>query len=551
MTTAFRSPIFELSDSYITQAALLSPIAATFLGIPGREGELDDFSLPGLEKSADLVRRTLAQLSRLIPQDEIDRIAQTVMQERLESELALHESQEAQILWGVISSPISAIRQVFELMPHESESEINNITARFQAVAASHRSWLGTIEELATEGKITSRRQTLAVAEQLDAFAEGAYSGLALQIDPAGKYPELHAAGLAADNSAGETSAWLKNKYLPLSNPIDAVGGDRYALWARHFTGADLDLRATYEWGIADLAEINARMWRVAEKIKPGAQSLREVADFLDQDPQYRIKGVAQLLERLQDFTAAATSKMDGPLFEIDERIKRCDVRVAPAGSASAPYYQAPSEDLSRAGTTWIPTLGKEEFTWWHLASTWYHEAIPGHHLQCATVIIEKDRLSRFQRTEAWTSGYGEGWALYAERLMDELGAFEDPGEEMGYLSGQALRAARIVVDIGMHLGYKNEKGELWDAKLAQALLMNNALLDHDHAKSEIDRYLGWPGQAISYKVGERVWLKVRESAKERLGDKFSLKKFHSFALKIGPMGLDRFEVEISLWDGN
>jgi uncharacterized protein (DUF885 family) len=550
MTITHQSPIFELSDQYISDSASLSPIGATFLGIKGFEDQLDDFSLAASEKSADLVRRTLQKLTILQPLDEIDRIAKAVMEERLTSGLVLHESREQQILWGVISSPVTYIRQVFEMMSHETDEDIQHITARLNAVAAAHESWLSCVDDLAKIGKITSRRQTLAVAEQLDAFASGAYSGIAKEIDPTGKYPELQAAGAAADKSAAQTSQWLKKEYAPKSNPNDAVGEERYSAWARHFTGAVLDLRATYEWGLEDLARINERMWKVAAKIKPDAKSLREVADYLDADPTYLIYGTDALLEKLKNFTQEAVQKMDGVHFDINDRIKFCDARIAPEGSASAPYYMPPSEDLSRPGTTWYPALGKNEFTWWHLASTWYHEAVPGHHLQCATVIIEQDRLSRFQRTEAWTSGYGEGWALYAERLMDELGAFGDPGLEMGYLSGQALRAARVVVDIGMHLGFTDYNGQVWNAESAHEVLMNRALLDDAHAKSEVDRYLGWPGQAISYKVGERVWLKAREDAKQRLGSNFSLKKFHSFALKLGPMGLDPFEVEISNWDG-
>jgi uncharacterized protein (DUF885 family) len=194
--------------------------------------------------------------------------------------------------------------------------------------------------------------------------------------------------------------------------------------------------------------------------------------------------------------------------------------------------------------------MGKDVFSWWHIASTWYHEAVPGHHLQCATAILESDRLTRFQRTDAWISGYGEGWALYAERLMDELGAFDEPGIEMGYLSGQALRAARIVVDIGMHLGYTDENGNVWNAESAYETLVNKALMEEDFARSEIDRYLGWPGQAISYKVGEKIWMQSREDAKARLGAAFELKKFHSYALKLGPMGLDPFAAEMQRWDG-
>lgn len=551
MDSSSRSPIFELSDRYIADLAILSPVSATFLGISGYDDKLDDFSLAGTEKTADLIRRTLQELVMMEPKDEIDRIAKAVMEERLNSGLALHDSREEQISWNVLSSPISKIRQVFEFMSHETEEDVKNITARLNAVAGAHESWLSCMDDLAKVGKITSGRQTIAVAKQLRTFAEGAYSGIAKGIDPTEKYPELHLAGASADNSALKTSEWLLREYLPKSDLSDVVGEARYSAWARHFTGAKLDLRATYEWGLQDLAQINERMWRVAAKIKPGAKTLREVADHLDADPKYLIQGTEALLEKLRSFTQSAVAQMDGIHFDIDERIKFCDVRLAPEGSASAPYYQSPSEDLSRPGTTWFPTLGKNEFSWWHLATTWYHESVPGHHLQEATVIIEQDRLSRFQRTKAWTSGYGEGWALYAERLMDELGAFEDPGLEMGYLSGQALRAARVVVDIGMHLGYTDYNGEVWNAESAYEVLMNRALLDDAHSRSEVDRYLGWPGQAISYKVGERVWVRAREDAKKRLGTNFSLKRFHSFALKLGPMGLDPFEVEMALWDGN
>ena len=121
----------------------------------------------------------------------------------------------------------------------------------------------------------------------------------------------------------------------------------------------------------------------------------------------------------------------------------------------------------------------------------------------------------------------------------------------MGYLSAQALRAARIVVDIGMHLGYTDLNGNVWNAESSRKLLNEQALLDEDHSRSETDRYLGWPGQAISYKVGERVWMAARDDAQRRFGVNFNMKKFHSYALKIGPMGLDPFAAEMAAWDGN
>ncbi len=545
-----RSKIFELSDIYIDQAAAMSPSACTYLGKDLDQDKLDDLSIAGMAKVAELTREVLKKLQALTPIDEIDRIAKDVMNERLSSRLELHDSQEEHVLWNVLTSPPSDIRSIFELMSRESDKDFANIAARLLAVENAHKQWISTIAEVAKNGKTTAQRQVLGVIAQLESYANGGYSQMCKNFDPDFKYPAIHTAAKSAEISSAQTAQYLKNEYLPIANPNDAFGAERYAVWARYFTGAKLDLRATYEWGMADLKAINERMWAIAEQIKPGAKTLREVADFLDHDPKYVIKGEGNVVKYLQDFTDAAIKQMDGEFFEIDDRIKICEARLAPEGSASAPYYNGPSEDLSRPGTTWIPMLGKDEVSSWHLVSTWYHEAVPGHHLQIGTVAIEKERLSRFQRTAATISGYSEGWALYAERFMNELGAFDEPGIEMGYLSAQALRAARIIVDIGMHLGYTDFDGNVWNAESSRKLLNEQALLDADHSRSETDRYLGWPGQAISYKVGERVWMKSREDAKIRLGATFDVKKFHTYALKIGPMGLDNFADEMKNWDG-
>jgi uncharacterized protein (DUF885 family) len=548
--TTHRSPIFALSDTYVEKSARLSPMASTYLGITDLNDQLDDLSIAGRAVEADLTRATLAELNTLEPIDEIDRVAKSVMQERLTSSLQLHDSFESHISFNVLTSPPADIRQVFEMMPKESDADFDNIAKRLLAVDKAHLSWISTIDTLAKKGKTVAQRQIDGIAKQLESYADGGYAAMAKSFDPDGKYPAIHEAAKAAAASSAETAKYLRGTYMALATPNDAVGAERYAVWARYYTGADLDLRATYEWGLADLAQITERMWKVAAKIKPDAKTLREVADYLDNAPEYKIHGKEAIIKKLLDFTQAAVTQLDGTHFDIDDRMKFCDARIAPEGSASAPYYMSPSEDMSRPGTTWLPLLGKDEVSWWHLASTWYHEAVPGHHLQVATSVLERDRLSRFQRFGAWISGYGEGWALYAERFMDDLGAFDEPGIEMGFLSAQALRATRIVIDIGMHLGYTDENGRVWDAVSGREALMNKALLDEHHATSETDRYLGWPGQAISYKVGEREWIAARENAKKRLGSEFSLKRFHAHALKIGPMGLDTFGQELALWDG-
>jgi len=548
--TTHRSEIFAISDEYIDTLGQMSPMNATALGIPGFDHLLDDFSVAAETKAADYRRDVLGRVKAMNPIDDIDRIAKEVLIERIEASLKLFDSKESFITYGPIANPVSGIRSIFTLMNTEGDEAIANITSRLNAIEASLESWKSAIEDMHSIGKGTARRQVLGVADQLHVHGSGGYAEMAKSIDAEGKYPALHEAAQNAQAACLAMAAWMKDVHAPRSLDVDGVGAERYAPWARYFTGADLDLRATYEWAVEDLNQINARMHKAAEKLGLAGKSLKEVADYCEEAELHRIDGEENLLAKLKEFTQQAIERLDGVYFDIDPRIKFCDARIAPEGSAAAPYYMPPSEDLSRPGTTWYPTLGHTRFNFWHIASTWYHEAVPGHHLQCATATIEKDRLTRFQRTEAWISGYGEGWALYAERFMDELGAFEDPAFELGFLSGQALRAARILVDIGMHCGYEDFDGNVWNAKSALDLLINRALLPEDFALSEVDRYLGWPGQAISYKVGERVWVRTREDAKKRLGDKFDIKAWHNYALKIGPMGLDPFEREMSTYQG-
>lgn len=372
----------------------------------------------------------------------------------------------------------------------------------------------------------------------------------------------LTAAADDADAACAELAQWLSSTLAPLANEEDRCGIDRYRRWFRYWNGADLDVEDLYAWGWQELRRINDRMWVLARQLAPDAITLAQVVAVLDADEERTIIGTDALLERLESFTKDTVESMDGVHFDIDARIRQCDVRLAPEGAAAAPYYIGPSEDLTRPGTTWFPTRGATRFTWWRYVSMWYHEAVPGHHLQVATALLQAERLSRFHRLDGMTSGYGEGWALYAERLMDELHGYADPGDEMGFLAAQALRAVRIVVDLGLHVGVAAPddlgvlgelgdcSGKLWNAEMAVALLEEWAIQPNDFATSEVERYLSIPAQATSYKVGERVWLEVREAARERFGVQFDLKRFHAHSLELGPMGLDPFRTEMANWDG-
>jgi uncharacterized protein (DUF885 family) len=286
-----------------------------------------------------------------------------------------------------------------------------------------------------------------------------------------------------------------------------------------------------------------------ATRVLPGA-SVREAMRHLDAHGE-AVDGVEPVRLRLQSMIDGAIDDLDGTHFDLAAPVRLLEARIAPAGSAAAPYYSRPAQDFSRPGRTWLPTLGMTRFPLWKLVSTWYHEGVPGHHLQFAQWAMLSGRLSRWQTGVGSVSATSEGWALYAERLMDELGYLTDPGARLGYLEAQIRRAMRVVIDIGMHLRLTIPAaaplgaGETWTPELAAEFFVAHAARDDAFVASEIVRYLGMPGQAISYKVGERAWLAGRETARAARGADFDLKAWHMAALSLGSLGLDDLAVEL------
>jgi uncharacterized protein (DUF885 family) len=221
---------------------------------------------------------------------------------------------------------------------------------------------------------------------------------------------------------------------------------------------------------------------------------------------------------------------------------------IAPSGSGAI-YYTGPSADFSRPGRMWwsVPP-GVEEFGTWREKTTVYHEGVPGHHLQVGIATAMADSLNDWRRLASWSSGYGEGWALYAEELMREFGFLDDPGDWLGMLDGQRLRAARVVFDIGVHLRKPAPEafgGGTWDADKGWELLSQNvAGMPEGFLRFEWARYLGWAGQAPSYKLGQRFWEQLRAracapGAGQPEGDQAArLRDFHNRALRLGSLPL-------------
>jgi uncharacterized protein (DUF885 family) len=319
---------------------------------------------------------------------------------------------------------------------------------------------------------------------------------------------------------------------------------------ARRWTGASLDLAEVYAWGWSQFQELRTEMQAEAQRLLPGALP-QEAMRYLDEHSP-AVEGVEEVRERLQRMMDEAIADLDGAHFDLAEPLKAVEARIAPAGSAAAPYYTRPSLDFSRPGRTWLPTLGHTRFPLWNLISTWYHEGVPGHHLQLAQWVYLSGQLSAYQISVGGVSACSEGWALYAERLMDELGYLQAEGARLGYLDAQLMRAIRVVVDVGMHLGLTVPgdspvgQGQTWTPGLAREFFGAHSGRDGAFLDSEIVRYLGAPGQAISYKLGERAWLAGRDAAMAARGAGFDLKEWHMAALSLGSLGLDDLTDELA-----
>jgi uncharacterized protein (DUF885 family) len=545
----------EVADNYIEEMAALDPVAATSWGVPGHDDRLPDLSPDGYAARAELQRRVRSELAGF-DVSPTERTAADVMEERLQADLDLYEAGDHYRALRVIFSPQDSLRRSFDLMRFETEEDWRIAAARLRAVPESMAGWRATLEEGRSRRLVSARRQVEACAAQCDVWGGRGTGGSSFFDQLIGGYPggangaELGAAARMAAQSFLDFGTWLRQSYLPEAATADAVGRERYGLAARYFSGSDLDLDETYQYGWAELYRIEQRMAAVCHEIRPGA-SLPEAIEHLESDPGHVIEGVEEFQRWNQDLIDTTIASLEGVHFDIPEPIRRCEAMIAPPGGAAAMYYTGPSEDLSRPGRTWYPTLGKTRFPLWREVSICYHEGVPGHHLQVAQVRFLADRLNRFQRLSGFVSGHGEGWALYAERLMGELGYLADPAYELGMLSAQAMRAVRVIVDIGLHLelaipsGERYHPGERWTPELALPFVIERSCFPADFMASEVDRYLGLPGQAISYKVGERVWLDSRDAAKARKGAAFDLKSFHHFALNLGGMGLDQLSREL------
>jgi uncharacterized protein (DUF885 family) len=542
--------ITEISEAYVEDYARLDPVrAARGMGVGGDLHHVTDWSPEGHAARADLFRRTAAALRETAPAGEAERLGKLFLLDDVEGELGLHDAQEAQALVSAIVGPPAALRMSFDLLARDSDEDWERIADRLDGVAATLAGHRRSLVDAADGGVVATRSVVSTVAQQCRTFGAGD-GWFAAYVAPFSGDQALRdrlASGARAAGAAyAELGEWLGTEHLARAAAEPGVGADRYRVWLRASLGEDLDLDATVAWAWAELERLEGEKQEECDRILPGA-GFEAVRDLLSTDPERCIHGVDAYRQWLQDISDDATARLDGHQFDIPGPLLRCDIGIPPEGSAAAAYYTPPSEDLSQPGRTWFPALGRTMFPTWDEVTTAYHEAVPGHHLQLGTTRLAP--LIRAHRV-GFHSAHGEGWALYAERLMDELGFFDTPETRLGFLASQAFRTVRVLVDIGLHTGGAIPAGwpgagDRWTPEVAVGYLQRIGGLSPAFAESEVERYLSWPGQATTYKLGERTWLEGRAAARAASGSSFDLKAWHARALDLGALGLGDLAAEL------
>ncbi|MDO4901648.1 DUF885 domain-containing protein [Actinomyces sp.] len=544
-----------VAERYVERLVDLSPEFAVSVGLPGRRGELDGYSPEALAALTDLDRRTLAELEQVTPVDAVDRVTVAAMRERLGVSIESADAGEALRRLDNIDSPIQNLRDLFDNLPTATEADWADFAACLRDVPRALEEYAGSLRLAASRGDVAARRQVEACIGQARTQAAESSSSYTALIDaattadgtplPESLQAELRDASAQARAAYGRIADFLGEQIAPLAGEVDGVGRERYARFSREFLGAVVDLDETYEWGRERLAAIDAEQRAIAARLYGEGVSAREAMDRLNADPARTIHGTAALQAWMQRTADDAIAALDGTHFDIPAPLRTLECRIAPSATGGI-YYTGPSDDFTRPGRMWwsVPE-GTDTFAAWQERTTVFHEGVPGHHLQVGMQTYVRDELNAWRRLACWVSGHGEGWALYAEQLMADLGFQDDPGDRMGVLDSQRLRAARVVLDIGVHLGKRRppELAELpgvgdgvWDADSAWAFLRHNVAMTESFLRFELDRYLGFPGQAPSYAVGQRLWEATRDEALVR-GE--SLKDFHMRALRLGSVGLD------------
>ncbi|MEW2330049.1 DUF885 domain-containing protein [Micromonospora chersina] len=529
--------IEDFADRLLRDMAGLDPCTAVVEAGEQDVDGLTDYGPEGHQARADLAARALRELDILSDARPAATALHAHLAERLHTRIAFHDAgEDLRELHTAATGPLQLIRQaVGAAVPGRDagraafEEGWARVGARLAAIPAALDGYARSLLVAAERGKLPARRQVELVTQRCGNWVDDDVA-LVDRYGEGRQRASLQAAAKGAREAYQKLARMLTADLAPRAVDEEAFGQQRYALWVRTFLAAQPDLRELYDWGWDEFRSTEAEL--IAEAKALGGSVPEVLAWLASPDAPGTLHSREAFAAWLQELLEATTERLDGVYFDIPAPLRRIESQLT---TSSGVAYIGPSRDLTRPGRVWwsLPE-GEASFPTWYAYSVAYHEGVPGHHLHLGAEVCRGGLGPRLNLLGGLSAGQ-EGWALYAERFMDELGLYEQPGARLGHLYMQLLRAARVVLDIGLHLRLPTRSGDgaRWTPEAALELLRNRCH-QGPYASAELARYLGRPGQALAYKAGERVWRAGRASFP---GDR---RTFHRQALELGSLGLDQ-----------
>lgn len=530
------------------------------LGYGDRSGnaEWTDMSLAAQRERQQALTDFSKQLTRIEPADlsATNRLNRQMLLRELEDDISAYEQGLNLIALDMRSGPQHAHGMV-ERLPFNTEQDYLDWLARLRALPTRLQQYEAILREGIKRDRVQAAIIMARVPEQIDrvisedpeaspffkAFArmpEDMDDAVAIKLQEDAKAvisQQLNPAYRAFGTFIADT-------YLPAARAepgIGALEGGKaaYKFLARHYTTTDMTPEMIHQVGLDEVARIRGEMEAVIAEV--GFEGdISAFNEFLRTDPQFYFDSPEALLEAYQ----AVSKRLDPELVRLFGKLPRIPYGVRPIPDEIAPdtttaYYMPPAADGSRPGWYYVNLYQPEVRPKFEMEVLSVHESVPGHHLQIA-LARELDDLPEFRR-RAGVTAFVEGWGLYSERLGYDMGLYTDPYSRYGQLVYDMWRAVRLVVDTGIH--YFG-----WSRDRAIDFFLTNAAKTRADIVNEIDRYIGWPGQALAYKIGQLKILELRSRAEETLGDQFDIRDFHDHLLGAGAIPLDALEARMSAW---
>jgi uncharacterized protein (DUF885 family) len=551
----------ELSDSFWEDVLAASPTFATVLGDRRFDAELDDVSPQGLTATEARRRAVAAAAASIDPADlsPAERVTRQMLIDEAEGQAASIAT--GMIDWSVdpLGGPQTALPDLVDFQPIRSPDEGRALTERWRAIGPHLDTTIDNLRRSAAEGRVavrTSIERTLDILEHLEAtpVAEWKLAAPATEDHADWSSADVAAFREGLVDAVSEVAApafqryrqVLRSEILPVARPperpglVHLPGGlEAYRSLIRVHTTLDLEPEAIHETGRREMDRIDAEFVELGGRVLGTKDHASTIAALRD-DPALRFRTAGEV------FTTARKSleRAEAAIPDWFGRLPKAACEVVPVPTyaeehQTIAYYSWPAMDGSRPGRYYINLHAPETRPRYEAECLAFHESIPGHHLQIA-IAQELEGIPEFQKNLGSTA-FAEGWGLYTERLSDEMGLYSGELDHFGILSFDAWRAGRLVVDTGMHaLG--------WSRAQAIDYLREHTALGLNNIENEVDRYIGWPGQALAYKIGQLEILRLRAEAKERLGARFEIKRFHDVVLGSGAVSLPTLDQLVEAW---